>query len=374
MRFTVSSTQLSGSLNNLYKVILSKNTMPILGCFLFEVNNDELTVTASDNENVMMANLKLEESSGDGAFCITCRTVIDALKELAEQPISIEVDMETMQTKIVYLNGIYNIVATPADEYPRPVTAMDDTKVFSIPSNILSENISRTIFATAQDELRPVMNGIYFSIEPECMYIAATNGHKLVQNTIFTIKSDDPASFILPKKPATLLKNVLPKDDSDTIVRFDKRSAEFTYATGKLICRLTEGRYPNYKSVIPQDNPNIVTIDRKSLLGSLKRVLPFANESSQLVRLTLTNSKMEVKSEDLDFSTSAKEVIVCEYNGMPLNIGFKGSTFTEILNGLESDDVVIRLADSARAGVVYPLQQPEGQNVLMLMMPMLLND
>ncbi|MGM9712571.1 MAG: DNA polymerase III subunit beta [Prevotella sp.] len=374
MRFTVSSTQLSSSLSNLSKVILSKNTMPILGCFLFEVNNDELTVTASDNENVMISTLQLEESSGDGAFCITYRTILDALKELAEQPISIEVDMETMQTKIVYLNGIYNIVATPADEFPRPMPAMTDARTFTIQSSMLSENISRTIFATAQDELRPVMNGIYFGLEPECMYIAATNGHKLVENTIMTIKSDAPSSFILPKKPATLLKAVLPKDDSETTVKFDSRSAEFTYATGKLICRLTEGRYPNYKSVIPQDNPNVVTIDRKSLLGSLKRVLPFANESSQLVRLTLTNSQMAVSSEDLDFSTSAKEHIVCDYSGMPLNIGFKGTTLTEILNCLESDDIVLKLADSARAGVLYPLQQPEGQNVLMLMMPMLLND
>lgn len=374
MRFTVSSSLLSNRLNTLAKVINSKNSMPILNCFLFQVKDGQLTIIASDSENTMSAQLLLDEADSEGQFCVTSRTMLEALKELAEQPVTIDVDMNSLQTKIVYMNGIYNIVAQPADEYPRAMQVEEGTQTITMTSKMMAENISRCLFATAQDELRPVMNGIYFDLTPDSLSIVASDGHKLVRNKNFEITSDTPAAFILPKKPATLLKNVLGKDDSEVVISFDNRNACITFADGSLTCRLIEGKYPNYNSVIPQNNNNHLTIDRRVMLGALKRVLPFASEASQLVRLELENGRIEISSEDIDFSTSAREESICEYDGMPMSIGFKGTTLTEILNNLDSEEIVLQLADPNRAGLVVPAQQPEGQDILMLMMPMLLND
>ena len=241
-------------------------------------------------------------------------------------------------------------------------------------ADVLADNITRSLFATAQEELRPVMNGIFFDLTADALAIVATDGHKLVRNKNFNIKSETPASFILPKKPATLLKNVLSKDCGDVNIKFDDSSAEISFANNILRCRLIEGRYPNYNSVIPQDNPNKLTIDRKGLMSALRRVLPFASESSQLVRFRVESGRLELTSEDIDFATSAKESIACEYNGVPLSIGFKGSSMQEVLGNLNCDDIVLALADPSRAGIIVPATQPENEDILMLIMPMLLND
>ena len=207
----------------------------------------------------------------------------------------------------------------------------------------------------------------------DALNIVASDGHKLVRNKNFSIKSDTPAAFDLPKKPATLLKNILSREEGDVTIKFDDKSAEILFADGTLRCVLYEGRYPNYNSVIPS-NPNEVTVDRKALLSALRRVMPFASESSQLVRLRIDGSHMEVSSEDVDFATSAKEQLICENAGTNMSIGFKGSSLQEILNNLTSDQVVFQLADPSRAGVIIPAEQPENEDVLMLLMPMLLND
>ena len=374
MRFTVSSTMLSSRLNALAKVINSKNSMPILDSFLFEVGNGQLTVTASDSENTIKSQLLLDEYDGEGRFCITSRTILDAVKELAEQPITIDVDQNTMQTKILYMNGMYNIVSIPADEYPTPTSLQGEKTTITMTSQQLSENITRSLFATASDELRPVMNGLYFDIKPDSLSIVASDGRKLVRNTLFSIKSEQPAAFILPKKPANILKNLLNKDESEVVISFDGRTAEIAFADGTMTCRLIEGRYPNYNSVIPQNNPNHAIIDRKILLGALKRVLPFASDSSQLVRIHVESGRMEISSEDIDFSTSAKEESICEYEGSRMDIGFKGTTLAEVLNNLDSEQITLELADPARAGLIIPTEQHEGEDILMLMMPMLLND
>lgn len=374
MRFTLSSTALSSRLQTLSRVISSKNALPILDCFLFEVRNNQLSITASDSENVMQTTLPLDECDGNGSFAVPNRTILDAVKELAEQPLVFDVDTNNLTIKVVYQNGLYNFTAQNAAEYPRFQPIPDGVTVVTIGSSVLNDNINRSIFATAQDELRPVMNGIYFDLTAESLAIVASDGHKLVRNKNFTIKSDAPASFILPKKPAQLLKSVLARDGSDVVIKFDDRNAEIHFAGGTLSCRLIEGRYPNYNSVIPQGNPNQVTIDRRALLGALRRVLPFASESSQLIRFHLEIGKLELSSEDIDFATSAKESITCDYTGQPMSIGFKGSSLTEILTNLESEEVIIQLADPSRAGIVLPSVQPENEDVLMLIMPMLLND
>ena len=256
---------------------------------------------------------------------------------------------------------------------PSTQSVNDAAHTVSIDAAILIDNISRSIFATANDQLRPVMNGIYFDLTPDSLNIVASDGHKLVRNRNFKLKSETPSSFDLPKKPANLLKNILSKDEGEVTIKFDDKSAEIEFADGTLRCILYEGRYPNYNSVIPE-NPNHITVDRKGLLSALRRVLPFASESSQLVRLRMNGNHMEVSSEDVDFATSAKEQLVCENAGSNMSIGFKGSSLQELLNNLESEQIVFQLADPSRAGVVVPAEQPDQEEVLMLIMPMLLND
>ena len=374
MRITLSSSALSSRLGILSKVINSKNGMPILDCFLFEVANSQLTITASDSENVLQTTMPLDYAEGEGKFAVNNRTILDAVKELPEQPLTIDVETSTYIIKVIYQNGIYNFTAQNADEYPIVQRMSEGCTSLVLPSIMLAESISRALFATAQEELRPVMNGIYFDLTPEALAFVASDGHKLVRNKNYKIQTEQPRSFIMPKKPATLLKNILGKDESDVIIRFDDRNAEIIFTDSVLSCRLIEGRYPNYNSVIPQDNPYQLTVDRKMLLGALRRVLPFASESSQLVRLHIENGKIEVSSEDIDFSTSAKEEITCDYTGKSMNIGFKGPSLTEILNNLSSEEVTLELADPSRPCLILPAEQPDGEDILMLIMPMLLND
>ena len=375
MRFTVSSSALSSKLNMLAKVIGSKNSLPILDCFLFQVANGEMSITASDSDNVIKSTLALTDHDGEGEFCVPNRVILDALKELPEQPLHFDVDAagEAVAIKIVYQNGLYNFTGQSAEEYPRTQSMTDACTTVSLPTEMLINNISRSLFATANDELRPVMNGIYFDLTADALAIVASDGHKLVRSKNFTIKSESPSAFNLPKKPASLLKNILSKDGDDAIIKFDDRSAEIRFTDGVMRCRLIDGRYPNYNSVIP-NNPNEVTVDRRGLQSALRRVLPFASESSQLIRFHIESGRFEVSSEDIDFSTSAKEQLSCEYNGSPMSIGFKGSSLMEILSNLTSDNIIIQLADPSRAGIIVPAEQPENEDILMLIMPMLLND
>ena len=375
MRFTVSSSALSSKLNMLAKVIGSKNSLPILDCFLFQVANGEMSITASDSDNVIKSTLALTDHDGEGEFCVPNRVILDALKELPEQPLHFDVDAagEAVAIKIVYQNGLYNFTGQSAEEYPRTQSMNDACTTVSLPTEMLINNISRSLFATASDELRPVMNGIYFDLTADALAIVASDGHKLVRSKNFTIKSESPSAFNLPKKPASLLKNILSKDGDDAIIKFDDRSAEIQFTDGVMRCRLIDGRYPNYNSVIP-NNPNEVTVDRRGLQSALRRVLRFASESSQLIRFHIESGRFEVSSEDIDFSTSAKEQLSCEYNGSPISIGFKGSSLMEILSNLTSDNIIIQLADPSRAGIIVPAEQPENEDILMLIMPMLLND
>ena len=374
MRFTVSSTALSSKLNALSRVINSKNSLPILADFLFDIQDNVLYLTASDSENVMKTQLELTESDGNIRFAIANHDLLEAVKGFSEQPITFDVNQQGNIVKINYQNGLFSLPIENADEYPQTQPISDQANIITVSSNLLAENINRTLFATAQDELRPVMNGIYFDLTPECLAIVASDGHKLVRNKIFTVQSEQPASFILPKKPASLLKNLLQKDGGDVEIRFDERNAQISFSDGQIICRLIEGRYPNYNSVIPQGNPNILTIDRIGLLSALRRVQPFANDSSNLIRFHVENGILQLDAEDFDFSKTATERMSCDYNGNTMSIGFKGSSFIEILSNFECQEVIIKLADPSRAGLVLPSEQPENQDVLMLMMPMLIND
>lgn len=374
MRFTLSSTALSSKLSALSRVINSKNALPILGDFLFEIKENFLYLTASDSENVMKTLMELTESDGNCRFAIGNHDLLEAVKGFSEQPITFDVNLEQHIVKISYQNGLFCLPIDNADEFPIAQPLSDYANTIIVPNLTLAENINRSVFATAQDELRPVMNGIYFDLTPDCLAIVASDGHKLVRNKVYSIKSEQSASFILPKKPANLLRNLLGKDGGDVVIRFDERNAEIQYGDGTIQCRLIEGRYPNYNSVIPQNNPNELRVDRLGLLAALRRVQPFANDSSNLIRFHVESSTLQLDAEDYDFSKTATERMTCEYNGNPMSIGFKGSSFIEILSNFDCPEVLIQLADPSRAGLVLPSEQPENQDVLMLMMPMLIND
>lgn len=374
MRFIVSSTTLSTHLQGISRVINSKNALPILDCFLFELRDGMLTVTVSDSETTMTTTLEVVESNADGRFAITARTLLDALKEIPEQPLTFDIDLQSLEMTVLYQNGQYSLVGQNANEFPTPVTLGENAVRMDIDAQVLLNGINRAIFATADDELRPVMNGIYFDITNESLTMVASDGHKLVRSKTMSAHGNERAAFILPKKPAVLIKNLLPKEEGLVSIEFDERNAVFTLDNYRMVCRLIEGRYPNYNSVIPANNPNKITIDRLQLLGALRRVSIFSSQASSLVKLCMSADSMVINAQDIDFSTSAKETLTCQYAGTPMEIGFKSSFLIDILNNIPSDDVLIELADPSRAGVITPVEQEEDEDLLMLLMPMMLND
>jgi DNA polymerase-3 subunit beta len=371
MKFIVSSTALFSHLQAISRVINSKNTLPIMECFLFDMQDGTLSITASDTETTMITSLEVSESDSNGRFAIVSKTIMDAMKEIPEQPLTFNINMESLEITVQYMNGQYSVMGQNADEYPQPAQMGENAVHVGMAPNILLSGINRSIFATADDELRPVMNGIYFDITPESIIMVASDGHKLVRNKNYASKGTEKAAFILPKKPANLLKNVLPKEVNEVSIDFDDRNATFTLENYRLVCRLIEGRYPNYNSVIPQNNPYKIIIDRQVMLSALRRVSVF---SSQASKLRLQENQIVVSTQDLDFSTSAEETLSCEYTGNPMSIGFKAPFLIDILNNISGQDIIIELADPSRAGIIVPAEQEENEELLMLLMPMMLND
>ena len=374
MKFIVSSTSLLSHLQAISRVINSKNTLPIMDCFLFNLQDGTLSITASDTETTMVTSIEVTESDSDGRFAIVARTLLDAMKEIPEQPLTFNLNPNTLEITVQYMNGQYTVMGQNADEYPQPATLGDNAVHAHIPADVLLNGINRALFATADDELRPVMNGIYFDITPDDITMVASDGHKLVRNKNLSVKGSEKAAFILPQKPANLLKNVLTKEENSVSIDFDDRNAVITLEKYRMVCRLIEGRYPNYNSVIPQNNPYKITIDRAVLLSALRRVSVFSSQSSSLVKLRMGDNKLVISTQDLDFSTSAEETLVCQYEGNPMSIGFKAPFLIDILNNLPGQDVIIELADPSRAGVIVPAEQEENCDLLMLLMPMMLND
>ena len=356
MKFIVSSTALFSHLQAVSRVINSKNALPILDCFLFQLEDGTLSVTVSDSETTMVTSVEVNESDSNGKFAVAAKTLLDALKE------------------IQYQNGKYSLMGQNADEFPQSATLGDNAVRVEMEAQILLGGINRSVFATADDELRPVMNGIYFDITTEDITMVASDGHKLVRCKTLAARGNERAAFILPKKPATLLKNLLPKESGMVVIEFDERNAVFTLESYRMVCRLIEGRYPNYNSVIPQNNPHKVTVDRMQLMGALRRVSIFSSQASSLIKLRMQENQIVVSAQDIDFSTSAEETQVCQYAGAAMSIGFKSTFLIDILNNISADEVVIELADPSRAGVIIPVEQEENEDLLMLLMPMMLND
>ena len=376
MKFVVSSSELLTRLQSINRVISSKNTLPILDNFLFEINENILTVTASDIETTMRTQITLDNVDGEGKIAIEAKRLTDILKEFPEQPLIFEINLETLGVDILSENGKYSVVGQNADEYPNmPQLDESQTLTVNIPGEVLLKGINKTLFATSDDELRPVMTGIFMQFSGEGTTFVASDAHKLVRYKRKDVNAESEAAFILPKKPATMLKNILAKESGVIKLQFDDKNAHFTLSDYEMICRLLEGQYPKYESVIPKDNPNKLTINRADLAKTLKSVSVFANQASNLIKLELTSSQVTVSAQDIDFSISAYEHINAQYDGEEMGIGFKSAFMFDILQAIESENVVVAMSDPSRTCLVFPLEnESEQEDLLMLIMPMMIND
>lgn len=378
MKFIVSSTDLLSHLQAISRVINSKNSLPILDNFLLQLEGNILTMTASDIETTLITSMEVESVEGSGKVAVASRLLLDTLREFSSQPLTFNVNDSNLAMVITSANGSYNFIGQNGDEYPNMPQLQDDARSMTLAVSTLSSGISKTLFCTADDELRPVMNGVFFDIANESLTMVATDAHKLVRYTTkyttASISEDETVNFILPKKPANMLKNILPKESGDVEIRFDSKNAHFKLANYTMICRQVEGRFPNYNGVIPKANPYKIIIDRATLLNALKRVSVFSNQASNLVKLDFNSNQIHISAQDIDFSISAEETISCQFEGDPIKIGFKSSFLIEILGNINSAEITMELSDGSRAGLILPFVNEENEEILMLLMPMLLND
>ncbi len=375
MKFVVSSTDLLSHLSAVSKVISSKSTMPILDNFLFQLTETDLTITASDLESTLITRMELENIEGEGLIAVPARLLIDTLKEFPEQPLTFQVNNTNFGIEIFSENGKYTIVGQSGEDFPElPVVDEEAATTITIGSRVLLKGVEKTLFATADDELRPVMNGIFVELSPENIGFVASDAHKLVRYRRSDAAAEFDSSFILPKKPASLLRNLLPREEHDVRLEFDDKNAIFTLTKYRLICRLVEGNYPSYNSVIPTTNPNKMTIDRLAFYNTVKRVSVFSNQASNLVKLNINDNQLVVSAQDIDFSISAVERLACEYEGEEIEIGFKSTFLLEILANISAGDVRMEMSDPSRAGLLLPAEtEEEAEDVLMLLMPMMIN-
>jgi DNA polymerase III subunit beta len=375
MKFVVSSTELLNHLQIVGRVINTKNTLPILDNLLFQLEDKDLIITASDLESTMITRIPLENVSGEGSIAIPARILTDSLKEFSEQPLTFDINAETLAIEINSENGKFTAVGQKGSDYPQiPVVRADKKSSVRLKGDALLSGISKTIFATADDELRPVMNGIFIELHTDHLTFVASDAHKLVRYKRTDVSSETESSFILPKKPAGLLKNILSKGKEDVNLEFDDKNAFFSMTNYKVICRLVEGNYPNYAAVIPAKNPNKLIVDRVDFYNSLRRVAVFSNPASNLVKLQLAPNQVTVSAQDIDFSVSGYEKVKCQYDGDPMEIGFKSVFLIEILANLSSQEVQIELSDPSRAGILIPAEKEnEEEDILMLLMPMMIN-
>lgn len=375
MKFQVLSSDLLSHLSSISRVLASKSAMPILENFLFNVESDKLTITASDGDTTIVTSVNLDSVEGSGAIIISPKNLLEPLKEMPQQEIQFEFDEGNLEIFVTYESGKFNFIAPDtAANYPQQKALDADAQTLVIPAQALATGIQSTFFATADDDLRPVMNGIFFDIRDDQFIFVASDSKKLVRLINTAVKPGFTSNFILPKKPASLLKNIIAKDVEDATITFDSKSAHISVGDYTVSCRLIDGRFPRYESVIPKNNVNKVTIERQSLINVLRRVAVFANAATNQVKFDLTENMLTISAQDIDYSVSATERVSCSYAGVPMAIGFRASYLIEILNTIASAEVEILLSDHARAALIVPVGSNENEDLLMLIMPMMLTD
>ena len=372
MKFIVSSASLLKQLSSISGVITTNPVVPILENFLFEVEEGKLTITASDLQTSMMTELSVEAKE-IGNIAIPAKILMDTLKALPEQPVTFSIDVQTYSVELNSENGRYKLSGENATDFPK-IPAISEGDTLDISSNVLDRAISSTIFATSSDELRPAMTGIYISLSNTNTTFVATDGHRLVRFRRVDIASDDDNTLIIPRKALNLLKSSLPSDNTNVKMEFTPSNAFFSYGNIKMICRLIDERFPDYENVIPQENPNVLTIERGAILNSLKRISIYANKTTHQVRLKISGSELIISAEDLDFSNEANEKLTCEYNGEDLEIGFNGKFLTEMLNNLDCKTVNLEMSQPNKAGLIIPQDGDTSEDILMLVMPVMLNN
>lgn len=373
MRFIVSSSLLSKNLSALSGVLNTSNTLPILDDFLFELKGDALLITASDLETTMTVSIPLDKAEDPGAVTIPAKILIDTLKTFSDIPVQFTINKETLGVEISAGEGKYKLSGHKSDEFPQ-APELEGTTSVSIASELLVSAINKTLFATGNDELRPVMSGVFLELTPDDITCVATDAHKLVRYRRTDFSATESASFIMPKKPLGQLKNILTAVEGEVKIDYNQTNAEFTFENVKMTCRLIDGKYPNYEAVIPTDNPNKLTVDRNALLNSIRRVAIFANQSTHQVRFKVSGKELILSAEDIDFSNEAKERLTCSYEGEDMEIGFNSRFLQEMLTNIGSDDIIIEMSAPNRAGILHPLEQEnEAEDLLMLVMPVMLN-
>ena len=371
MKFIVSSSQLLRQLQVLGGVINSNNTLPILDNFLFEISENQLKVSASDLETTMTAVVAIESDS-TGSIAISARLLLDTLKTFPDQPLTFKTEGDSI-IEISSDQGKYDMAYFGGDEFPKSVSLESPSKTI-VPSNVLATAISKTIFAAGNDDLRPVMSGVFFQFSTDNLTFVATDAHKLVKYTRTDVTADKTAEFIMPKKPLNLLKSVLGGQE-DVVIEYNDANAKFTFENFVLICRLIDGKYPNYEAVIPKENPNKLTVDRASFQNSVRRVSIFSSKTTHQIRLKMAGTELNISAEDLDFSNKADERLSCDYQGDDMQIGFNSRFLSEMLSNLTSSEVLIEMSLPNRAGILTPIDgTDEGEKITMLVMPVMLNN
>jgi len=373
MEFNVSSAALLKSLLDVSKAIPAKTALPILENFLLALDGGKLSITASDQDLTLLTAIEVESAKADGSIAVPARQMIELLKALPDQPITIKTASEG-SFECAWNNGNSSLPYFPAADYPQIKGASDEASSFTIPAQTLIEGISGTIYATADDEMRPAMNGIFFDIEENSTTLVASDSHKLICYTTPDVVSGQKASFILNKKAAAVVKSILDKDEESVEVKFDSSMVEFKFGPTLMVCRLIVGKYPKYRDVIPQNNANILKIDRQRLLNTVRRVAVCANKASNHIKLELKPGQLEITAQDLGFALAAYEKIDCEYNGGELSIGFKSSFLVEILSNMTCECVVIKFADARRAALIVPSEEEaESEKICGILMPIMVS-
>lgn len=372
MKFIVSSTQLLKQLQILGGVINTNNTLPILDNFLFELSNNQIKISASDLETTMSATIEVEADES-GSIAVPARLLLDILKTFAEQPLTFKVE-DNNTIEISSDSGKYALAYADGEEFPKAVE-LESPSTTTLAGNILATAISKTIFASGNDDLRPVMSGVFFQFSPEKLTFVATDAHKLVKYVRNDITANEVAEFIMPKKPLTLLKNILASSEEEVIIEYNDTNAKFTFENSILICRLIDGKYPNYEAVIPKENPNKLTLDRNLFYNSVRRVSIFSSKTTHQIRLKMAGTELKISAEDLDFSNKADERLQCSYEGDDMQIGFNSRFLLEMLNHLNSNEILLEMSIPNRAGILTPIDGlEEGEEITMLVMPVMLSN
>lgn len=371
MKFSVSSADLHKQLQIVNGAIGSNPVLPILEDFLFSIDNNKLTIAATDLETSISTSIEVQ-SSGDGSVAIPAKILMDTLKALPQQPITFSIDDDNFSIEITSAYGRYKLAGENGADFPI-IPTDDDVNTVVVPAPVLAQAISKTLFATSNDELRPAMTGVYFKVADNTLTCVATDAHKLVRFSYDDIADVLEADFIVPKKALNLLKGSLPAGDVVNL-SFNRANAFFSFGDVNMVCRLVDARYPDYNAVIPADNPNTMVINRADFQSSMKRIAIYANKTTNQVILDITENSVTLSAQDLDFSNEAKEQLTCNYEGDPLKIGFNAKFLIEMLGVLETDEVKMELSSATRAGILLPTENNDDEKILMLVMPVMLSN